>query len=508
MAVQTLDYSLTALKVPGLASYTPPFGTKKADGSGLTTAEINRNVMLPFMKQRSISGVPAITDADPPMGIISTDSIATPIEFDANFAVAAGVHLQLADPSYEGQVIRVVAAFESGNPAAITLGVAGSPDVINIQGKDVLLLFAVGGKWQRFVSGGSGESVGGSKTPRERYLLYATTNTLKIEEGIPIRYWDEYTQSFKFYTAPAGGQTINVATSLDTGSIQNGKDYYLYICPQQDGALQFKTSLNSTYPTGVASALYATQIGGFHTLCVAVEAKTTKMYIHPFSSLAAGSIHKNSIWDLYHRSSATQEGFYYSPSIKKWVSIYLMSSWGTFPASAQGDSFPPQNGGLKSIFGGTIADGASTPKWHGDKFAQFLAMQGMRLPRFDEFTLIAMGSPEGANIQGTADPVTTGGHSATSGGRIISYEGAEDAVGVLWQWMQETYGPQSGSYTNRFDENDIDVGGQMYGTFYRLIAGGGWGNGAACGSRGSPWAASVLFLSSGLGCRAVAEPLN
>jgi hypothetical protein len=506
MSLQTLDYSLTALKVPGLASYTPPFGTKKTDGSGLTTAEINRNIMMPFMKQRSISGTPAVTDSDPPMGVIGTDSIATPIEFDANFAVAAGVRLQLADPSYEGQVIRVVASFESGVPAVITLGVAGSPEVINIQGKDVLLLVAVGGKWQRFISGGS---VGSSKTPRERYLFYVTTNTLKIEEGIPIRYWDEYVQAFKYYTAPLGGLAINIITVLDTGSIQSGKDYYLYICPQSDGALKFKVSLNSTYPTGVTSVLYVTQIGGFHTLCTSVEAKTTKRYIHPFSNLAAGSIHRNSVWDLYHRSSAAQEGFYYSPSIKKWVSIYLMSAWGTFPTAAQGDSFPPQNGGLKSIFGGTIADGASTPKWHGDKFAQFLAMQGMRLPRFDEFTLIALGSPEGVNIQGTADPVTTGGHSATSGGRIISYEGAEDAVGVLWQWMQETYGPQgSQTWADRFDTKDIDVGGQMYGTFYRRIAGGYWADGANCGSRSSYWYASVLALYGFVGCRAVAEPLN
>jgi hypothetical protein len=135
-------------------------------------------------------------------------------------------------------------------------------------------------------------------------------------------------------------------------------------------------------------------------------------------------------------------------------------------------------------------------------------MQGMRLPRFDEFTLIALGSPEGVNIQGSADPVTTGGHSATSGGRIISYEGAEDAVGVLWQWMQETCGPQSGSWTDRFDANDIDVGGQMYGTFYRLLAGGDWGLGGICGSRSSYWSHSVLHLYGDLGCRAVAEPLN
>ena len=148
---QTLDCSLKSLQIPGLVSYTPTFGTKKVDGHGLTTAEINRNIMMPFMKQRPISGVPTAEGLDPPIGVIDTDTIATPIEYDANFAVNSGVKLQLADPAYEGQVVRVVASFSSGIPAEIILGVTGNPEKVLLNKEEILLLFAVNKKWQQSI---------------------------------------------------------------------------------------------------------------------------------------------------------------------------------------------------------------------------------------------------------------------------------------------------------------------------------------------------------------------
>jgi hypothetical protein len=152
MPIQVLDYSLSNFKVPGLAQYTPPFGTKKADGLGLTTTEIARNEMMPFMKQRPISGNPAITGNDPPTGVISEDSLAKPIEFDANFAVAAGVHLQLSDPLYEGQEIRVVASFNSGSPATIVLGETGTPDKLTLNANSSYLIIAINGKWKDYIT--------------------------------------------------------------------------------------------------------------------------------------------------------------------------------------------------------------------------------------------------------------------------------------------------------------------------------------------------------------------
>jgi hypothetical protein len=157
MPVQVLDYSLTNFHVPGLAQYTPPFGSKKADGTGLTTTEITRNEMAPFMKQRSISGVPAIAGNDPPMGVISENSIATPIEFNATFAVGSGISLQLDDPSFEGQTSTVVGSFENALPVAtLILGISGTPEEIDLAPGEIMKLVAVNGKWTRFSSGRQG----------------------------------------------------------------------------------------------------------------------------------------------------------------------------------------------------------------------------------------------------------------------------------------------------------------------------------------------------------------
>jgi hypothetical protein len=157
MPAQILDYSLTNFKVPGLAQYTPPFGSKKPDGSGLTTTEITRNEMMPFMKQRSINGAPAIAGSDPPMGVISQDSVAQPIEFNATFAVGTGITLQLDDPSFEGQRLTLTGSFAVEEASStIVLGIAGSPVEVNIAADEIMELVAVNGRWSRFSGGGQG----------------------------------------------------------------------------------------------------------------------------------------------------------------------------------------------------------------------------------------------------------------------------------------------------------------------------------------------------------------
>jgi hypothetical protein len=154
---QVLDYSLTAFNVPGLAQYTPPFGTKKADGVGLTTAEINRNIMMPFIKQRSIAGVPVVSGGDPPMGVITQDSVAQPIEFDATFAVGEGITLQLDDPAYEGQKLTLTGSFaKGGDNSKIILGIAGTPAETELSAGEVMELVAVNSTWVRFSDGGQG----------------------------------------------------------------------------------------------------------------------------------------------------------------------------------------------------------------------------------------------------------------------------------------------------------------------------------------------------------------
>lgn len=281
--------------------------------------------------------------------------------------------------------------------------------------------------------------------------------------------------------------SLNTAANWDsatyaTASNRAGKDFYLYAL--QSGGVIF--SNNSTYPTGY-TASDSRKIGGFHCLSVAVGTISG----HTLTGYAAGRILPRSVWDLFNKSSARQEGTIYSRS-GVWVDIYLPSVSGST---------------LVSVNGGTIADGTSSPAFHCYKFEQWFARQGMKTISQLEFFAASEGANQGTNIAGSADPGTTTGHTDTAGRRMISNEGVEDACGALWQWCRDIGGTQTAaSYANAFDGNDSGVGGQHYAAPARGFLGGGWSNGAICGSRGSYWDFSPLVLNVGISARGVAEP--
>ena len=53
-----------------------------------------------------------------------------------------------------------------------------------------------------------------------------------------------------------------------------------------------------------------------------------------------------------------------------------------------------------------------------------------------------------ANIAGSNDPGTTGGHKDTAGRRMISNYGVEDCCGVLWQWTKDCFEAMSVSWNS------------------------------------------------------------
>lgn len=281
--------------------------------------------------------------------------------------------------------------------------------------------------------------------------------------------------------------SLNTAANWDsatyaTASNRAGKDFYLYAL-QSGGVI---LSNNSTYPTGY-TASDSRKIGGFHCLSVAVGTISG----HTLTGYAAGSILPRSVWDLFNKSSARQEGTIYSRS-GVWVDIYLPSVSGST---------------LVSVNGGTIADGTSSPAFHCYKFEQWFARQGMKTISQLEFFAASEGANQGTNIAGSADPGTTTGHTDTAGRRMISNEGVEDACGALWQWCRDIGGTQTAaSYANAFDGNDSGVGGQHYAAPARGLLGGYWVSGAICGSRGSYWHFSPLSLVGDVSARGVAEP--
>jgi hypothetical protein len=227
-------------------------------------------------------------------------------------------------------------------------------------------------------------------------IIKAETNIKVINAGVhTLLSWDAAT-------------SFAVADKLDTGVMEAGKNYYVYVC--EDG--EIVVSLNSTFPAGY-SADNSRKIGGFHTLCAAVGVIAG----HTLTGFASAAILPASVWCLNHRPWCSPEGMVYSERARVWVDIYLQSSTGATTAS---------------VYGATITD---TRVWHDH--VEDLAAVNKRLLSDHEFAIIAEGSNQKTNIFGSADPVTTGGHVDTASRRMISNIGVEDACGALWQWLRD-----------------------------------------------------------------------
>lgn len=205
---------------------------------------------------------------------------------------------------------------------------------------------------------------------------------------------------------------VSSVTDIDTGAVAAGTDYYVYAC-NSSGTLVFKTSLASTFPDGF-DATTSRKIGGFHTLCTAVGTIAG----HTLSDYAQTDILPASIWDLKHRARCgNNAGMVYDSKSGLWIDIYMASGTGA---------------STLSVNGGTISNNRD---WN--RFVDDGGAIGKQLLDDGEFQLAAEGSNMQTNIAGSADPVTTGGHSDTAGRRMISNIGCEDMCGALNQWLRD-----------------------------------------------------------------------
>lgn len=93
-----IDTTLKSFLVPDLQEYTPPFGTKvirtAINNGGLSTQEVNDNIMMPFAKQRPL--------------VITEDSETDTIEYNASFVInKENITLSLKE-AFIGCVIKVL----------------------------------------------------------------------------------------------------------------------------------------------------------------------------------------------------------------------------------------------------------------------------------------------------------------------------------------------------------------------------------------------------------------
>jgi hypothetical protein len=316
----------------------------------------------------------------------------------------------------------------------------------------------------------------------DRYTLLSPSQLLVNVGGFGL--YIETQQALDLSQAATWDTTA--ATDYTVADNRAGKDFYVYACYNSD-TLKLIVSANSTYPDGYTPTS-SRKIGGFHCLCKSVGTITG----HGLSDYLTGDILPASVWDLKHRPASAPEGMLYVEGIGKWVDIYLASV---------------SSSKLVSIYNTTCADGASSPAFHWYKFSQWFGAIKKRMLTQTEFVAASLGSNQGTNVAGSADPVTTGGKSDTAGRRMISNVGCEDCCGNLWQWGEEPGGGAlTAAWVNAYDGNDSGVAGQGYQVPNRAVAGGSWNAGALCGSRGSAWAYGPLLLSAGLGARGVSAP--
>jgi len=295
---------------------------------------------------------------------------------------------------------------------------------------------------------------------------------------------------FGLYSGTQQALDLSLAATWDTTSDTDytvaanraGKDFYVYAC-YNSGNLKLLVSANATYPTGYTPTT-SRKIAGFHCLCLSVGTITG----HALSDYLTGDILPASVWDLKHRPASAPEGMVYVDGVDKWVDIYLTSVAG---------------GALVSAYNATCADGASSPAFHWYKFSQWFGAVKKRMLTQTEFVAASLGSNQGTNIAGSADPGTTGGKSDTAGRRMISNVGCEDCCGNLWQWGEETGGVASTSTVKAYDANDSSVAGYHWYNPNRMILGGPWNNGVLCGSRNLSGSNGPLSLASNCGTRGV-----
>lgn len=208
------------------------------------------------------------------------------------------------------------------------------------------------------------------------FLVAASQTQLTIKEGTHVKIINGNRQTMLRWDADT---TFAIADYLDTGVIEAGKDYYVYVC--DDG--EIVVSLNSTFPAGY-SAANSRKIGGFHTLCAAVGTIAG----HTLTGFAIKAILPASVWCLNHRPWCSPEGMVYSEAARVWVNIYMQSSTGVTSAS---------------VYGATITGNRN---WMD--FVDDLAAVKKRLLSDDEFATIAEGSNQKTNIYGSLDPVAAG----------------------------------------------------------------------------------------------------
>ncbi len=167
----TIDLTLESFQVPALAEYTPPVGTKKPEG-GLSTREVNDNIMMPWLKQRPVE----ITENSTTKA--SGVQNVNPVQFNGMFVFTASSRVQF---TLDGAAfVGCTATFLNTSAyiqdvSGINLTVPSSPtyEAHTVHPNGRITLVWTGTRWLREEKLGIGKQIGeaypyfGSGTPTD-----------------------------------------------------------------------------------------------------------------------------------------------------------------------------------------------------------------------------------------------------------------------------------------------------------------------------------------------------
>lgn len=327
---------------------------------------------------------------------------------------------------------------------------------------------------------------------------------LNSELAAPDRYTLVATGDSQITAAnPYGVEVVLNAGNLDTGRFTVGKNYYVFVSIENNLPV-YRISLNKKFDTGHL-------IGGFHfgrarrtnTALDPINTSGTKRGNGWEANIYEGVVPRG-VWTLTHRPKCEPEGMVYLGG-STWVDIYLSSDDG--------------KGGLASQLGKNPLTGTEGLNWYD--FNERAMVNGKRLLSYPEWLQMAFGSPGGNDANNTnAWTATTNTGRAQTGTveRAVSSVGCVDAVGNVWEWVDEFISRMQPSViagNGTFAASDGARGGKTYtggnghgtegawnwdatspfpdgyGNIYEfhdwslvaLLAGGGWSHGVRAGAR-------------------------
>jgi hypothetical protein len=457
------DCTLDSFKLPGMSGIDLPFGTKNPNDVPVWDDEAVMNAAMPFMRQRPF--------------LVNEDSTASRTDTHSLFVLTdSGVTLTLGSGGFIGCKVRMINASDGACFVADGVKTAFVP-----AGSVKLYEWAAGG-WQERDADGFAGAFSAAAAP---FLISDDKRRLTLKAGTKIRVGDTVFAAYEDIV-------LEVESLLDTGSaLVNGKDYYVFIYREENGTFTFRVSLLKDAQAGYAPDAVKL-IGGFHTLCA--DAGTGMTYViggetrqHPLNGFTAGDILPASVYCLNHRPFSEPEGMVYIPPLDFWADIYLPSGMGA---------------DTKSAFRGAI-----TRNRQYVDFVEDMICVNKTLLSDEEFAAAMMGSNEKTAVYGASETGATnggaGGRSDTAGRRMISIFGVEEGCGSLWQWLAST-SAAGGSGWNAQSGGK----GDFYGACLALLAGGGWGDAASCGSRARIANHSRASADANVGGRGRSRPQN